>query len=136
MGKLRPREQKQQASGHAAPWWQKQELSPEPAGHAHLGPDSDTPHGLHLMFTLSFLIRCRMPSSDPPGRHLCRWTGSGGGAFKERKRRKRKTFSWASSFGPDAQAMLSSGSILAMVGGVWRLKLTIWGLEVPHTTTK
>ncbi|KAJ8789902.1 hypothetical protein J1605_021600 [Eschrichtius robustus] len=57
MGKLRPGEQKQQAGGHAAPWWQKQELSPEPAGHAHLGPDSDTPHGLHLMFTVSFLIR-------------------------------------------------------------------------------
>lgn len=49
---------------------------------------------------------------------------------------KRKTFSWASSFGPDAQAVLSSGSIPAIVGGVWSLKRTIWGLEVPPSTAK
>lgn len=59
-------------------------------------------------------LRCRMR-----GGHHCRCTGSGAGVFKERKRRK--TFSWASSFGPDARAMWSSGSSLAVVGGVCHL---------------
>lgn len=103
--------------------------------HTHPEAGGDTPLASTWHLPRASLMRLRVPSSDLPGKHRCRWTGSGGGVYKERKRRKRKTFSWARRSGPDARSTLGSGSILATVGGVYSFKLTIWGLQVPHTTT-
>lgn len=91
MGKLRPREQRQQAGGHTASRGAGADQCPWPTLTRR---QEVTLPGLHLAFTPSFPDKAQ-PSSNLPGRHRCRWTSSGGGVYKERNRRKRKTFSWA-----------------------------------------
>lgn len=74
---------------------------PEPTAHTYPEPDSDA--------LLASIGTPRSPAPRPvyrvlpnkvadaviqadllPGRHHCRWTGSGGGVFKERRRRKKE----------------------------------------------
>lgn len=99
--------------------------------HTHPEAGGDIPLASTWRLPRASLIRLRGPSSNLPGRHRCRWTSSGSGVYKERNRRKRKTFSWARHSGPDARSTLGSGSIVATVGGVCSFKRTIWGLQVP-----